>query len=115
MKNIQATGLLYNENITIKQISKTSALKLFKSGEFIYLQSSNMYPFGIWQSVCPIEFNVDNYNSSLEYYNYCKDSNLPLPLLHDHEYQFNDICSNFKYYNCDRERGLYIHYYIKIK
>ena len=85
MKNITATGSLYGKVVTIQQISKIAAKKLFESGQEIYFQSSNMYPFGPWQSVCPIK--KDDINS----------------------FEYN--CDSFRWYNCDSERGRYIHFY----
>ena len=50
MKNIQSTGKLYGKVITLRQISKAKAAKLFADGKEVYLQSCNMLPFGAWQS-----------------------------------------------------------------
>ncbi len=91
MKQIQATGNLYGETITIKQVSKAAARKQFEAGNEVYLQSSNMRPFGVWQSICPIK--KDN--------PYSWSAN------------FESITNEYSYYNCDNERGKYVHFYIK--
>ena len=96
MLNIQATGKHYNETITIKQISKIAAKKLFDAGIEIFLQSSNYYPFGVWQSICPIKIETDK----LSY--------------HFSHNQFDVVTNEYRYYNCDSERGKYIHFYQKI-
>ena len=88
MRNIQATGNIYGQTITINQVSKAKAKKLFAAGKDIYLQSSNMYPFGVWQSVCPI--NIAGFDSS-----------------------FEEHVNNYTYYNCDNERGKYVTFYAK--
>ncbi len=92
MLNIQATGKLYDKVITIKQISKRTAKKLFESGNEIYLQSCKMYPFGVWQNVCPIKKDID----------YTNQFNAT---------SFESVVNNFEYYNCDSERGKYSHFY----
>lgn len=90
MKNIQASGTMYGEHITIQQISKAQARKLFDSNQTIYLQSSNMQPFGVWQSclVCSSQDYVDS--------------------------DFDYLCASYSWYNCDSERGKYIHFYKRI-
>lgn len=94
MKNIQATGTVYGNVVTVKQISKAAARKLYIAGQEIYLQSSNMYPFGIWQQLCPIKADAD------------REAN---------DKQFTIIINEYRYYNCDSERGSYVHFYTCIK
>ena len=60
MRNLEFTGNLYGETITIKQIQKRTAKKLFESGETIYLQSSNFHPFGVWSQCIDIKKDIDN-------------------------------------------------------
>ena len=88
MLNIQATGNLYGQIITVKQISKPAARKLFNAGIDIYLQTSNFYPFGFWQNLM-VAGNGENNT-------------------------FDYLCNSFRWYNCDSERGRYIHFYTKI-
>jgi hypothetical protein len=91
MKNIQATGKVYGETITVKQIQKRTAKKLYEAGETIYLQTSNFYPFGIWQSLMNV-CSRDEVDPDFEY-----------------------LCNSFRWYNCDNERGRYIHFYKRIQ
>ena len=90
MKNLQFTGNFYGEIITIVQIQKRTAKKMFQAGETIYIQSSNFHPFGVW-SQC-----IDINNKSGE--------------------TFESIVNSFEYYNCnDSETGLYTTFYKRIK
>lgn len=91
MKNIQATGTVYGETITVQQISKPSAKKLYDKNETIYLQSSNYYPFGVWQNLMSVCKKNDVYTD------------------------FKYLYDSFRWYNCDSERGKYIHFYKRIK
>ena len=90
MRNLEFTGNLYGERITIKQVQKRTAKKLYESGETIYLQSSNFHPFGVWSQCHDIKKDIDN-----------KDS-------------FDSIINAFEYYNCSAETGLYATFYKKI-
>ena len=112
MKNIQATGNVNGKRTTIKQISKAEAVKLFAQGIEIYLQSSNMRPFGVWQSVCPIKLDTENLESEKKHYEWCKNGGYELPVHPATEAgQFTSIINDYRYYNCDNQRGKYIHYY----
>lgn len=138
MLNIQSTGNFYGKTITLQQISKVAAKKLFSEGIEVYLQSSNMYPFGVWQSVCPIKLDTDQLNADIKHNDFCINlyqeqvnnfiktneewSNTLIPdykekvKTHQEKVinansQFNTICNEYSYYNCDSERGNYIHFY----
>ena len=111
MKNIQATGQHYGKIITVKQISKQEAKKLFSQGIEIFLQSSNMYPFGIWQQLCPIKFDQERKESSLELDRRLKAQNLPPSTIEDEIGQFQYLVNSYRWYNCDNERGIYVHFY----
>ena len=89
MNQLTATGKLYGNTVTLKRVSKSAAKKAYNEGNEIYFQSSNIYPFGMWQSVCPV-------------------------LLERAQTTFEAICNEFSYYNCDSERGRYVHFYIAI-
>ena len=117
MRNIQQSGNLYGKWITLKQISKRTARKLYASGEEVCLQSCNMMPFGAWQNACPItpdQTHVDEVDKP--HYDFCVENGYPLPV---HEPtlagQFDATCNEFYYYNCDNERGRYISFYQKIQ
>lgn len=115
MRNIIATGQLYGETITLKQVSKIAARKQFEAGNEVYLQSSNMYPFGVWQSVCQIKLDIDKLNSEKQYAEMCKKYVTTGPVYPPTESgQFNAIVDNYSYYNCDSERGNYVHFYVKV-
>ncbi len=112
MLNIQASGKLYDKQITVKQISKPAAAKLFKEGKEVYLQSSNMRPFNIWQSLCPIVLDNERIEAEKQHYRWCVDGGHQLPSSYPSaQSQFNYIIYDFKYYNCCSERGKYIHFY----
>jgi hypothetical protein len=139
MKNIQATGNLYGKTVTVKQISKAAAKKLFAQGNEVYLQSSNMYPFGVWQSLCPVkldseqlqadikhnEFCITLYSEQVQQCNNVNDEEWRKDMLADYQQkvdshkakvinegtQFESTVNNYSYYNCDRERGKYVNFY----
>ena len=90
MRNLQFTGIYYGETITIKQIQKRTARKLYESGETIYLQSSNFHPFGVWSQCIDIKKDINNSDS------------------------FDSVINAFEYYNCNNETGLYATFYKKI-
>ena len=93
MRNLQYTGKLYNETVTITQVQKRTAKKLFEAGETIYLQSSNFHPFGVW-SRC-MDTNKNNVN--------CVG------------YTFETVVNDFEYYNCTcNETGKYTTFYKKL-
>ena len=90
MRNLEFTGKYFGKIITIKQIQKRTAKKLFNSGKTIFIQSSNFRPFGVW-SQCIEVSNKDG------------DS-------------FESIVNSFEYYNCNsNETGLYTTFYKRIK
>lgn len=90
MRNLEFTGNLYGNNITIKQVQKRTAKKLYEQGVTIYVQSSNFAPFGLWSSC--YDFNKDR---MVEGYD-----------------TFESTINSFEYYNCDSERGNYASFYI---
>ena len=75
----------------VKQISKRTARKLFDDGKEIYFHSSNMSFDNMWQSPMPA------------YKNGCSFVG----------YTFDQVCSSYECYNCDSERGNYIHFFVK--
>jgi len=99
MKNIQVTGNLFGEMTTLKQINIVKAKKLYADGITVFIQSSNKIPFQPYQSVCPISNHLFNCMHSFD-----TDSDL----------SFKSQCESYSYYNCDTERGTYIHYFEKI-
>ena len=77
-------------NCTMVQINKTSAKKFFEAEKEIFLQSSNMPFNSFWQSAYRIQKDKYSVDST-----------------------FDRIINEFTYYNCDSERGKYIHFYIR--
>lgn len=71
----------------IQQINKTKARKLWEDGQTIYMLPSNMRVGNIWMCPMPTRKTDDRWN-------------------------FNLLCADFIYYNCDNERGKYIHFYV---
>lgn len=106
MKNITATGNLYGETKTVKQISKAKAFKLFAEGKTIYFQASNIWPFSMWQSLCPVTFDNERKQSSIELNSSWSDVKIK-----GERNQFEWYVSEFKHYNCDSERGKYVYFY----
>ena len=87
MRNLSFTGTLYGERLTLNQVSKAAARKLYEAGQAVYIQSSNFHPFGVWSRAHEI----------------VKDDQL--------QTTFEAICNNFIYYNCNNEQGKYITFY----
>lgn len=115
MKNLQFTGKLYGKQITLKQIQKRTALKLFCKGEVIYIQSSNFNPMGIWSHAMPLELDNEELKSQKELSEVFKKNGWETTYISDtEEKQFNECCASFIYYNCSNEQGKYIHFYTVI-
>lgn len=86
MRNLEFRGEIYGEKLTLKQIQKRTAKKLFEAGERLFIQSSNFYPFGIWSNA----HEINNKEES----------------------EFEAIVNNFEYYNCpNSETGTYSSFY----
>ena len=74
----------------VKQVNKIAAKNAYERGETVYLLSFNMCPNNMWQSPCPVNKNKDVYNST-----------------------FENVINDYRYYNCDNERGKYPIFFIK--
>jgi len=141
MNNLTATGQLYGQTVTLKKVSKAAARTAFCNGIPVYLQGSNMRPFGVWQSVCPIQLDTDQLRSDIGHNNWCIQfytnsvkeltaKNEPwskeftadqAKKAEDHKAkvineasQFEERVWNYASYNCDSERGRYVHFYIAL-
>ena len=79
------------DGIWYRQIDKRLARKCFDAGKQILFLSSNLRFDNLWQYPCPIR-KEDSYGKR----------------------DFDYIVNDYTYYNCDAERGRYIHYYIKL-
>lgn len=89
MRNLSFSGKYFGEEITLTQIQKRTAKKMFQDGETVYIQSSNFHPFGVW-SQC---FEIDNKNGD----------------------SFESIVNSFEYYNCNNVAGKYAVFYKRVK
>jgi len=115
MRNIVQTGNIYGETVTLKQVSKRKAEKLFEKGIEIYLQSCKMNPINVWQSAVPVKLDEDLMKQNKAHYEFCVKNGYTLPVYSpDAKGQFSERVNNFAYYNCDSERGQYVSYYVKI-
>lgn len=77
----------------VRQIRKDTARKLFTNYVTIYLLSSNMAFDNVWQE--PYRLNRNSYDMA------------------GRKYTFESICNNYRYFNCDGERGKEIKFYVK--
>ena len=75
----------------VQQIQKRTARKLFDAGKSIFMMPSNLMFDCVWTT--PMQTD----RSRLGYHK-----------------NFDSICDDFKYYNCDCERGYYIRFYVKV-
>lgn len=108
-------------NLTIdgkryEQVSKPTARKLFAQGREIYLNSCNLMPGNVWQSLCRIKLDEDLVKMKKELYAELKADNLEVTTRYGDtpEKQFNETVNEFENYNCDSERGKYANYFIKV-
>ena len=85
-------GTFYSNDCkcTMVQITKRTAKKLFENGVEIFLQSSNMRFDNMWQK----PFN-------------CSQKDL------GYNETFETLINSYSYYNCDSERGKYIHFFVR--
>jgi len=74
---------------TMQQVNAVKAKRLFNNGVTVFLQSSNMKFENVWSSAYDINIK-------------CGCS-------------FEQLINSFSTYNCDKERGKRIHYYIQIR
>lgn len=91
MRNIEATGTMYGKQLTVKQVQKRTARKLYDQGKNVYFQACNLRPFGVWQSL----MLVTNLNRD--------------------EISFDELCTEYGWYNLDSERGKYISFYVDME
>lgn len=84
-------GLIYraNNGDVYRQVSKTTARRLFDSNVPVLALPSNIRPNNPWMAPC--EFNKNKY---------CDPT-------------FDIACNSFAYYNCNNEMGNYIHFFAK--
>lgn len=73
------------------QINKTAARKRFENGETIYFTPSKMLFDNPWQYPVNVQKNDKWFK----------------------DYSFDKICNQYEYYNCDAERGKYIHFFVR--
>lgn len=68
------------------EISKRQARERFNDGKIVRLMASNLNPHSYWGE--------------------------PLPINNEQEKSFESVCNSFSYYNCTKETGLKIKFYI---
>lgn len=73
----------------LKQVSRQIARKTYNNGGIVFLQSCNMRWGNMWQTPCPISLHIHA------------------------DRTFDYEVADYVYYNCDRERGRYPHYFIE--
>ena len=98
MRNLEFTGNLYGEHLTIKQVSKPTAKKLYKQGKTVFLQSCKFHPIGVWSNAMPMNI---------------KDGDIK-PNWAESDTKFENRVNSFEYYNCSNEQGQYAHFYVAI-
>lgn len=69
-----------------QQVNKTKAERLFNCGVEVFLLPCNANPNSVWISLCPVKKEDESFNS---------------------------VVNGYRYYNCNRELGLYVVYFIK--
>lgn len=75
----------------VQQIQKRTARKLYNDGVTIYLHPSKMRFDNAWQSPMPANKNQNTSN-----------------------WTFDLLCADYKYYNCDNERGKTVHFFVDV-
>ena len=111
-------------NQQVKQVNKTTALKMFNNGKKIYLHSSNMRLNNLWQKPMPIQlddseplFKYGGYSKGIKFFMTCKTLEDAKKELRDDFkkiYQFNNVVNSFENYNCCSERGKYANFFVEI-
>ncbi len=79
------------------KLTKREATKRFLKGENIVLCASKMHPNGMWNT--GITISIDNYD----------DDDISYTSELDY---FNKRIDSYSYYNCTKETGLKVSYYI---
>lgn len=77
----------------VERIDKRTARKLYNAGKTIYLQGCTMRFDNMWQSACPISKDREQWEGQ----------------------NFDSTVNEYTYYNCDSERGRYVHFYVREK
>ena len=82
----------HNMKCEMKQINVRTAKNLFENGKEIFMQSSNMRFENMWQSAICVSKKDLGYLET-----------------------FETLCTSYKWYNCDKERGKYIHFFVRVE
>jgi hypothetical protein len=90
MKHGIVSGMFCGTNITLEQISKPQARKLFNEGKEIYVSPCNMKVFNSWGTLSSVT----------------KDNDVT---------DFDTFCNSYEYYNCNNEAGKYASFFKQIK
>lgn len=92
-----------------QKISKSQARKLFEAGKEIYLHTSLLAWDNPWQKPMPINFDPEDEKSRREFHERWPNDNFtnePREFIS----QFDCIINSFRWYNCDKERGMRVIY-----
>lgn len=76
----------------IKQVNKIAAKKAYERGETVYFLACNMHPNGRWQRPAPFNRNEMVFDNVA----------------------FESCVSEYRYYNCDNERGKYPIFFVEL-
>jgi len=76
----------------MKKITKIQAEKLYNNGDEIYLNPSKMNPNGIWHKAMKTSLEISK-NAIYE------------------PTTFTNLVNSYRYYNCNKEMGLVVHFY----
>lgn len=79
--------------IRVKQVNKTAARKAYNEGKKVWLNPCNLLPVNLWTSPC----EISNSNS--------------ISIMGA---TFEIQLSEFKFYNCDSERGKYANLFVEV-
>ena len=96
------------------KITKREARKLFNSGKEIFLHTNKLNWNNSWQNPFPVRIDKEHEKSQIELAKFCKKVEAELPRLygpgkplknHVRIPEFDNVVNNYRYYNCDNERG----------
>jgi hypothetical protein len=76
----------------MRKITKSEAKKLYNDNKEIYLNPSKMNPNGVWHKAMKTSKEISE--------NIISDAPT-----------FEQLVNNYRYYNCNKEMGLVVHFY----
>lgn len=91
--NIMNNYTFYKENYTFIRIPKNKARAAYNNGLTVVFTPCKLQPFNVWG--LSMDINKHNINCN--------------------NIDFNKLCNEYKYYNCNNGAGEYIAFYIPVK